>query len=184
MAVTIAFFGGVWKPFSNFYDAVVKWKGPSGRVFVFPRTENGYQAFKSLNDDDWMPFAIGYYDTEEGIYHKCEQAPYWAVAAKKAGKKLNIRPDWELVDVQFMLDLNRQKYDHPAFKKLLLSSKDAIIQEGNYWHDTRWGICNGKCFKGPHKPEGKNFLGLVLMQVRDEKNAEVGKKKDGESDEQ
>ena len=36
---------------------------------------------------------------------------------------------------------------------------EEYLEEGNTWHDTYWGVCNGK---------GKNKLGKILMQVREE----------------
>jgi predicted NAD-dependent protein-ADP-ribosyltransferase YbiA (DUF1768 family) len=36
---------------------------------------------------------------------------------------------------------------------------DRKLVEGNYWHDTFWGVCNGV---------GENYLGEILMHVRQE----------------
>jgi predicted NAD-dependent protein-ADP-ribosyltransferase YbiA (DUF1768 family) len=38
-------------------------------------------------------------------------------------------------------------------------TKEKLLIEGNYWKDTFWGICDGI---------GKNYLGKILMEVREE----------------
>ena len=45
--------------------------------------------------------------------------------------------------------------------KLLATGEEELI-EGNYWHDTCWGVCN--CAKCGDK--GENRLGKLLMEVR------------------
>ena len=42
--------------------------------------------------------------------------------------------------------------------KNLLELSGFLIEEGNSWNDTFWGICDGK---------GKNMLGQILMAYRD-----------------
>lgn len=58
-----------------------------------------------------------------------------------------------------MLDLQRQKYTVPYLREKLLATGDAELVEGNTWGDRFWGVCNGV---------GQNWLGRLLMQVRDE----------------
>ena len=87
--------------------------------------------------------------------------------AKKLARKLPIRPDWEEVKDQIMLDLVRIKFSKSGLKKALLATGDAELIEGNTWNDTYWGVCKGV---------GQNKLGKILMQVRkelreEEKNA-------------
>ena len=44
-------------------------------------------------------------------------------------------------------------------KKKLLDTGDATLIEGNTWGDKYWGVCKGV---------GKNRLGELLMEVREE----------------
>ena len=59
-----------------------------------------------------------------------------------------------------METLVREKFSHNKdLKEMLLETGDAIIEEGNDWNDTFWGVCNGK---------GENHLGKILMKIREE----------------
>ena len=75
-----------------------------------------------------------------------------------------LRPDWEEIKDEVMLQALRMKFNqHPEIAKRLLATGDAILiehtQNDAYWADGGDG-------------SGKNRLGLLLMQVRDElKNA-------------
>lgn len=80
--------------------------------------------------------------------------------AKKLGRSVELRPDWEFVKKKIMYDLIKKKFtDHSILKYLLLQTGTNELIEGNTWGDTYWGICNGK---------GSNHLGRILMQVRGE----------------
>lgn len=79
--------------------------------------------------------------------------------AKRKGRKAKLREDWEQVKIPVMLDLLRQKFNEPRMRASLLSTKSAELIEGNWWGDTFWGVCNGV---------GENWLGKLLMQVREE----------------
>ena len=75
-----------------------------------------------------------------------------------------LRPDWEEIKDKVMLQALRMKFSqHPEIAKELLSTGEAIIIEHTrndaYWADSGDG-------------SGKNKLGLLLIQVREElKNA-------------
>lgn len=68
--------------------------------------------------------------------------------------------------MEVMLNCIRLKFrQHPKLKKKLLGTGDAVLIEGNTWHDNIWGDCScPKCWN----IEGKNLLGRILMQVREE----------------
>ena len=78
-------------------------------------------------------------------------------AAKRAGRKVRLRDDWELVRVHVMRDLLTQKFAHDSLAALLLSTGNAELVEGNTWGDTFWGVCGGT---------GLNVLGKLLMEHR------------------
>ena len=86
--------------------------------------------------------------------------------AKQMGRKVHIRSDWEEIKQDVMLKSVRLKFRrNPELKEHLLSTKDAVLIEGNSWHDNTWGDCHcSKC----ERVEGRNLLGQILMQVRDE----------------
>lgn len=132
---------------SNFHSAVVTYDG-----IAYPTVEHAYQAAKCVDPEQRKGFN-------------------WHISAWKAkrlGRKVKIRPDWEAVKSTIMLELLRQKFSKGPFKGWLLSTIGYELVEGNDWHDTYWGVCDGTCTLGPHTPYGQNLLGKLLMQVRTE----------------
>lgn len=79
--------------------------------------------------------------------------------AKKIGRRVTLRDDWDDIKDNVMYKLVKAKFEHPDYRKLLLETGDEEIVEGNWWGDTYWGMCNGV---------GQNKLGKILMRVRDE----------------
>lgn len=131
-------FRGPYRWLSNFQTVDVELDG-----FFYPTTEHAYQAAKTLDP------------TQRSVVRDAESPG----KAKRLGQKLNLRPDWEDVKVTIMLDLQRQKYRRADLREKLLSTGDAELVEGNTWGDRFWGVCDG---------EGLNWLGRLLMRVRDE----------------
>lgn len=139
-------FQGKYRFLSNFT--------PNGKGFS---VEKYYQFYKALLAGDPNPQMI--LRAQSGA------------EARRMGKKFP-RP---ANAVQIMEDLVRFKFkEDPILLGLLLQTGDAELVEGNNWHDTFWGICNGRCkkqctFSGClHEPEGENQLGKILMKVREE----------------
>lgn len=81
--------------------------------------------------------------------------------AKRLGRKVELRTDWESIKDQVMKDILFSKIAVcPEFEKMLKSiPRDMYIVEMNYWHDTCWGVYS-KTFKGCNK------LGEILMEIR------------------
>lgn len=125
---------------SNFYSINVTLNG-----VTYPTVEHAYQAAKTK-------------DLNEREVVRIQPT---AGKAKRAGKKVTLRPDWELVKVHIMEDLLRQKFQDPILKQKLIETGNKTLIEGNYWGDTFWGVCNGI---------GENELGKLLMQIRGEIN--------------
>lgn len=124
---------------SNFFMAEVVYEG-----MTYPSSEHAYQAAKTLDNQE-----------RERISQLLTPA-----LAKKAGKHVDLRADWEQVKIPIMTEIVRDKFvRHPELKQRLLDTGDALLVEGNWWHDTFWGVCNGR---------GRNYLGKILMQIRDE----------------
>ena len=81
-------------------------------------------------------------------------------SAKRKGRRVKLRDDWEEVKDQIMYEIVLNKFSqNEELRKKLIATGDEYLTEGNTWHDTYWGVCNGK---------GKNKLGKILMQVREE----------------
>lgn len=133
-------FKGKYAWLSNFY--------PCDNITLhgikYPSVENAYQAAKTLNSE------------EREQFETCSSAQ-----AKHLGKKITLREDWdEECRLVTMMFLNFQKYYfNEDLKQKLLDTGEEELVEGNYWNDTFWGVCKGK---------GKNHLGLILMEIREQ----------------
>lgn len=138
MCSPIDSFSGDFRWLSNFAEAPVMLDG-----WEYPTTEHAYQAAKTVD-----------FNEREAVL-ACETPG----RAKRMGRKITMRPDWDEVKEAVMLDLTRQKYTLPEYRERLLATGNREIVEGNTWGDTFWGVCKGV---------GKNKLGRILMQVRDE----------------
>jgi ribA/ribD-fused uncharacterized protein len=80
--------------------------------------------------------------------------------AKELGNLIRRRPDWEVVKIPIMRELVRRKFrEHPELAKILLSTGEAELVEENKHGDIFWGRVRGS---------GANWLGRILMEVRDE----------------
>lgn len=137
-------FKGEWEMFSNFHPVVVLYNS-----YSFPTVEHAFQAAKSTS-----PF-----------FHRelSELDSSQAGLAKRRGRKVVLRSDWDMVKISVMRKLLMQKFLLNPFKQKLLSTGDAHIIEGNYWHDNYWGDCFCKSCKNL---EGSNVLGKLIMKVR------------------
>ncbi len=128
---------------SNFYLIPVALDGK-----VWPSTEHYYQAMKSESQED------------RELIRKLRSPGQ----SRKAGRKLELRPDWKTAKDQVMWDALCAKFgQHLDLKEKLLATGDATLIEGNTWNDTYWGVCEGV---------GANKLGQLLMQLREEFRAE------------
>lgn len=133
-------FSGEYEFLSNFYKASVKIHG-----ITFPTNEHAFQAFKS--------------DRIDVIRQFCDSAMSCG-RARKLGRQLNLRKDWEDIKVGLMYAIVRDKFTrHEDLKLKLLETADNELIEGNTWGDTCWGIYEGI---------GLNLLGKILMLVRSE----------------
>lgn len=116
------------------------------RVFLdsmeFPTVENAYMAAKTLNP------------LERAMFQKLSPAD-----AKRMGRKVRLRPDWDKIKLVVMYRLLQQKFNLPEYKKKLLDTGTIQLVEENTWGDKYWGVCNG---------EGQNYLGRLLMKIRAE----------------
>lgn len=127
---------------SNFYPIQIQLDDVE-----YPSVEHAYQAAKTLDKGARAQIAACGSPGE----------------AKRLGRKLKIREDWEEVKIPIMQQLLEQKFLwHKDLEALLQKTRDAQIIEGNYWHDNFWGSCT--CNKCGDK--GQNVLGKMLMDIR------------------
>lgn len=121
---------------SNFYEAPVEYEG-----LTYQNSEAAYQAQKCADPKDREVFTA---------MNPAE--------AKKAGRAVTLRKDWEDVKIAVMTGVVRAKFEqNPDLAEMLLATKDAYLEEGNDWGDRVWGTVNG---------EGANNLGIILMDTR------------------
>lgn len=86
--------------------------------------------------------------------------------AKQAGKKCPLRDNWEDVKIKRMWQGLKYKFGQNfSAKWKLLQTGDAVLIEGNTWHDNFWGNC--RCL-ACSTINGKNILGKLLMKLRSE----------------
>jgi predicted NAD-dependent protein-ADP-ribosyltransferase YbiA (DUF1768 family) len=64
-----------------------------------------------------------------------------------------------------MSDLVEQKFKlNSKLRAQLLATGNEWLEETNTWGDTFWGVCNGV---------GQNWLGAILMSVREKLRGKV-----------
>jgi ribA/ribD-fused uncharacterized protein len=138
-------FEGKYRFLSNFYESPMVIDDN-----FYATNEHYFQAMKA--EDDW---------DQELVRRALTPGE-----AKSLGRKVKIRINWELVKEEMMLKGLRAKFhQNEDLAEKLLDTKDAILQEGNTWRDTYWGI-------DLNSGAGRNRLGELLMQVRKELNEE------------
>jgi ribA/ribD-fused uncharacterized protein len=130
-------FDGKWAFLSNFYWNEIEYDG-----ITYPTNEHFFQAMKTLD-----------IETRKAI-----AAAPTPGAAKRMGRHVPLRPDWESVKEDVMFLGLCLKFADEQLADWLLETGDEELIEGNWWGDTTWGVCNGV---------GENKLGRLLMKVRD-----------------
>jgi len=83
--------------------------------------------------------------------------------AKRLSRHITLSADWDQAKVGVMFMLLQEKFSDPEMADRLHATGDAILIEGNMWHDNFWGNCNCQKCKSTF---GKNWLGRLLMLVR------------------
>lgn len=135
-------FQGNYRFLSNFWPATVEFEGD-----VYPTVEHAYQAAK----------------TEVDSHRRRILEAKTPGQAKRFGRNILMRNDWDQVKEEIMSLLVHQKFqNHPDLQRKLLSTKPAQLVEGNMWCDQFWGRCYCRSCQG----NGENRLGKILMEVR------------------
>jgi len=127
---------------SNFFSSTIVVDGKK-----YSTVEHAYQAFK----------------TESNSEREVIRGAATPGEAKKLGRSVTLRKDWETVKVDLMRKFIKQKFENPILREMLIATGEAKLIEGNSWNDRFWGVCRGA---------GQNWLGRVLEEVRHEIAAE------------
>lgn len=131
--------------FSNLHRTSVTFEGQ-----VFPTAEHAYQAGKAVKPAvrDWILSA---------------PTPALVAMAAHGLYTWDIVPNWSKIKFDRMRGVLRAKFSqHSDLRDLLLSTGDARLVEAGTTDNAvnrLWGEVNGK---------GKNMLGVLLMEVREE----------------
>ena len=127
-------FRGQYFWLSNFYSAPVVYAGRR-----YPNNEAAFQAAKCPGMED-------------------EFVDLNPSQAKRLGRRVPLRGDWEHVKDEVMYEICKQKFlQNPELLERLIATGDAKLVEGNDWGDRYWGVCGGV---------GRNKLGKILMELR------------------
>ncbi|KAL3270751.1 hypothetical protein HHI36_021276 [Cryptolaemus montrouzieri] len=97
-----------YKFLSNFYKCEVEYEG-----ITYPTAEHAFQAAKTFNVDE----------------RKKILSTKNPVIAKRMGRKVKLRPDWEEVKYEIMTTIVRQKFQNADVKKLLLETGTNILSK-------------------------------------------------------
>lgn len=143
---TILCFQGDYHFLSNFHCAQFSWD-------FWPYWDSAEAAFQSAKCTS---------DEERRKFTELSVSP---AEAKRMGRQVQLRPDWEQVKDGIMEEIVHAKFFQiePLAKKLMATGSVELI-EGNTWGDTYWGV-------NLHTMQGQNKLGKILMRIRDELNA-------------
>jgi len=128
-------FDGEYRFLSNFYPCKINVFGLS-----FDNAEAAFQSQKC-------------------VYRASEFEHLSASLAKRLGRTVDLRSDWESRKDLIMVQCVFAKFaQHKTLLKLLLNTNHAPLIEGNNWGDYYWGSCNGV---------GENKLGKILVATRE-----------------
>ncbi len=141
---TINDFTGDYEFLRNDYDVDVEITGFDDIYqeydMTFSSVEYAFQALKSMDMADRVAI----------------KSALSARAAKRAGRNVNLRPNWDDSRPDTMKMLLKKKFEDPALREKLLSTRGALLAP-NIRGDSYWGYDDG---------DGENVLGKVLMAVR------------------
>lgn len=129
-------FKGKYFFLSNFYSTPVCYQG-----ILYQNAEAAFHAQKDLSRRE-------------------EFAGLNPSEAKRLGRRVKLRSDWEQIKDDIMFDVVYYKFSqNKELAEQLIGTGDQELVEGNDWNDRYWGVCRGV---------GKNKLGQILQRVRSE----------------
>lgn len=131
----ISEFRGKYYFLSNFYSSPVYYRGMT--------FQNAEAAFHSQKD----------------LARAAEFTRLNPSEAKRLGRRVRLRCDWEDVKDGIMFEVVMAKFGgSQTLTDALLATGNKKLVEGNTWGDRYWGVCDGR---------GLNKLGDILERVRE-----------------
>jgi ribA/ribD-fused uncharacterized protein len=129
-------FVGDYRWLSNFYPCRVEYEG-----LVYRSAEGAYQSAK---------------------FPPAERAVYTQLDPDSAKKLAHSKPfdaaAWDARKDRVMREVAWAKFSqNPELARQLIATGEKYLEETNWWNDPYWGVYQG---------QGKNMLGVVLMEVR------------------
>jgi ribA/ribD-fused uncharacterized protein len=138
-------FRGEYQWLSNMVACKVTYDG-----IEYPSSEHAYQSAKS-DDMEWKSLCAN------------KQIPSKKI--KVESRKVDIVYNWDDIKLEVMEGCLRSKFSKNPFRAMLEATGEQLIEEGNSWSDTFWGVDlkTGK---------GDNNLGKLIMKIRKENRNE------------
>ena len=135
----IRMFRGEYKWLSNFASCKIILEGREYRS-----VEHAYMSAKS-DEENWKDFC---------------QKTHSAFEVKKASRTVELINGWNEKKLSIMRECLKQKFNQEPYHSLLIQTGEEIIEEGNDWNDTFWGV-------DIKTKMGHNNLGILIMKIRD-----------------
>lgn len=133
----------VWAWMSNMSEHPVQYQG-----VMYKTAEHAYMCQK----------------TTDSAEHEMIRDAATPEIAKRLGRTVTLRSDWEEVKVQTMAEIVAAKIETCLYlKDKLFETGNCDLIELTWWHDEFWGVCS--CDK--HKFGGRNVLGNIWMKLRE-----------------
>lgn len=141
-------FRGQYAFLSNFYEAPVTYQG-----LTYRNNEAAFQAQKCMS-----AYQVDHCE-KPLIDERIRFATLSASDAKRLGREITLRKDWEEIKVEKMREIVKAKFDqNDELREQLMQTGDEYLEEGNTWGDRIWGTVNGS---------GANLLGQILTEYRE-----------------
>ena len=164
MSEPILEFQGKNRFLSNFWLVDIYYKGRT-----YSSSEHAFMTQKTFDDIERDRINFFRWETVDeftGLTRHHNRVTTPAEAKKMAGPKspnpITLRADWDVAELPTMEEILIEKWKIPKMRKLLLETGDSFLQEGNLWHDRKYGVC----LCNQHNGEGNNFLGKMHMKIR------------------
>lgn len=129
---------------SNFYICDVAYN-----KVIYKSSEHAYQAAKMITEED----------------HDFIASLKYPGQTKLKIRNLKKKENWTDIKYDIMRDILIEKFKNKELKQKLFKTIGYNLREGNNWHDNYWGDCGCKSCR---RITGKNILGNILMEIRDE----------------
>lgn len=137
----ISEFRGEYEYLSNFYESPIVFDG-----LVYGSVEAAFQAQKCKTKKERERFTV-----------------LNPSQAKRLGRHVELRSDWEEVKDNLMYALVYNKFaSNPTLLRMLVDTEDRYLYEGNRWRDAYWGVPIDTYTMA------QNRLGYILETAREE----------------